>query len=739
MSYITPFPYPMWRTEVVEEPIAKETVPALDLFEARKRQRQQFMLAYAKYAKLKAQYKRRREVLFDVMKGERQEVMRQQKYYAMLKQRWMTQLKHEYPSDLYRIEWTGEGAVIRGMPPTPEKVLTPYTRKGYQPLISRYGPTGPEYLLVEPTPEKTPLISRYGPTGPEFFLATPTPTKTVEKQVTLPPSIRKFMAEPHVYPKVAERPELYGYKPATALEDPFALQRLVRQPLGKRAIIYVHPEPVFKPGPGFYEREPASLSYQIFKIGKQLEKGFWELPVVVTPPFAKKPTVVQPFKKYEKPYTEFLHKYPAAEPILYFTVGTPAPWNVMYAIAGTTAAFEAWVQPHEAAPTLTGESLDYLLGRGFRQKWPTGEYIPTAYWVGESFGEYVQAVAIAKALGKITGHPRVRVSRPAKLVHRAKLWRIEHLPAYRASRLDIWLAKHSRWYYAKTGGIAPGEVVLPLATEPISYAKLEAVSSAFEMTVAPRTGGVWVGKYFIEPTAKKGLPHMFISVSRGFVAGPAYLKQYGFERVSPETMLTPLVSQQQLTRMGIYPYVPKVVTVSTVATRQLFGWGALTLGRGLIPKAKRKYRRVSPVLVTPKLLKWQPTLAFERLKLRPLELLERREKEKVAPILKVSPIAKAKSIEKVAMRQVQVPKQIQLPKFVVPHPYITRRTPIPEPPILPPTRRGGIDTSQIGRDFLGKWFKRKHPILTPKELMQKVGFAEPKRRRKKGRKPRYIL
>lgn len=187
---------------------------------------------------------------------------------------------------------------------------------------------------------------------------------------------------------------------------------------------------------------------------------------------------------------------------------------------------------------------------------------------------------------------------------------------------------------AKPSGLAVGEVVLPdvpMAEQlrlAVSGVEKVPAMDAFELTIAPRTGGVAYTKpdlAAIEEIGSKlptyfGIGESLISekdilsegkTAAGFEKGAAeqwqdkvsaltkgiggtdlgsfertpyttgFSAKYGFEKpfYPPETGLTPLVTQTQLTRMGIFPDIPKSIPdLSGAVTEHLDSIAAISGG-----------------------------------------------------------------------------------------------------------------------------------------------------------------
>ena len=422
--------------------------------------------------------------------------------------------------------------------------------------------------------------------------------------------------------------------------------------------------------------------------------------------------------------------------------GRKAIEEFAYVPVGAVSVAESFVGRE---PTLVSSSVAYVLSGGKKEVFGS-ELEKISEHPGLLFGEFVGEYLAGKAFWWVGGKAwsglqrvtpsaikepisySVKFGRVAKVYHGLRLWRIEHLPTWRGSAIDVYLAKHSGWYYTKTGGIAVGEVVIPPTPEVVSYAKLQALSGAYEMTVAPRTGGVWLGRYLVEPTKKKALPHLFVNISKGWIAGPSYLEETSFQRVHPETSLTPLVSQQQLTRMGVFPYVPKVVSTtgkkgisyvilgfSMGVTRAVTEMEKSVSTSFKIEKPKRKTRIFGyPLQKEPT---WQPTLEFERIKYSPVDIFESKPEKREKPVL-IPRIGEFQDVESaLSTKTEQIAKTIETAMQTLVS--TSRKAPsfeVPSPPLS--KRGGGKGGSRFGQDLFGAWFKHKRHIKTPEQMIK---------------------
>lgn len=404
---------------------------------------------------------------------------------------------------------------------------------------------------------------------------------------------------------------------------------------------------------------------------------------------------------------------------------------------------------------------------------------PPEFIVGRVSGEVVTAVI----LGKVFEGPLTVVTETIKKVGSkvvpqvVKTWvktgtvaktatAIKtKLPTIKGSRIDVWLTKHSKWYYKKTGGIAVQEVVQPAGVrvfdtatgkvvERVGTGYLTSSQLAWALVGTKRTSGISISKLFVEPLKKPSLKHLFY---RGGKLTVGYLSELGFKKTAIETVaeqraLTPIVTQTQITRMGIIPTIGKLPTTTTVG-KAILQHSAIAFGISLGAKLRLK----------PKLepLEWQPTLARERVKFSPisLEKVEQRQKQLlVFPKLQrlqlrhqpLRQIYRPKLEKKEALavpslalptmvmtkqeqKQLTIIKPIQIPKYVEPPKLVL---PPPIPPIIPPLRTpvGGADVSRDPKGLFGRFFKREHPIKTAREMWETFSGKKKRKAKSKGRR-----
>lgn len=377
----------------------------------------------------------------------------------------------------------------------------------------------------------------------------------------------------------------------------------------------------------------------------------------------------------------------------------------------------------EPAPPMPVSSL-ISVGLGDPKELIELEKAGTQFGVGALFWEIGEAYVIGKGVEKLgkklipeSIKHAAKFGKVAKATYKAKLTVKSVLPSFRGSRVDVWMAKHFKPYYAKTG-IARGEVALTQIPERIGLTHLEAGQLAWKLTEAPRTSGVWLRSVGFAPAKTKVLPHL---ISRGGQVSVGYLKTLSIEEPYWQRGLLPYVTQTQVTRMGIIPYTPKIVS-------------------GLGKKATLTPLLGLAVVSIPKLRKdvWQPTYAHtkETLRILTLEKPTLKQRKKLIPIHKVSQLEKQISkletltLQTQKQRQIQKQEQRQLQRMGFPKtPQLAKEIKLPTMRI-PELFRKKRKKKRIGEE----WFWKKHELMTVKEVAQSFSLPIPGTRRKKRRK-----
>jgi len=409
---------------------------------------------------------------------------------------------------------------------------------------------------------------------------------------------------------------------------------------------------------------------------------------------------------------------------------------------GFVASFERYVQPGLPTPsTAVFEPIFYGTTK-------EAEFLVEhpGYALGALLGEWVQARYIFGPLVE-RGWRGVKAVTPKAVKDVFKFGPVGRV----IHKTDLWVKGRLPERF-RMGPINRGEIVIPPAPQRISLGTLKASELAWQLTQAPRTGGVWLSKTFIEPT-KVPMKHLFYiggKISVGYLRDLTYVSPAAQQRD-----LLPFVTQTKLTRMGVLPYIPKVTVaprLSSVA-RTLVGFSVSGLAKTLVQAKEPTYqeRRVKAITV-PKLLevpKWTPTLAFEREKFRtiPFEIVEpKRRKKAIIPIPVLKPVVgEVPKIEVVPseliqkeremlvaipkLKQVQKQTPFQPPILIPPRP--TPDIPTPRPPYLFRLPEGMFGKRKGG--LFGAWFLKKHPLPTGAELSRRL-LGKKKRKKKTRRK-----
>lgn len=324
--------------------------------------------------------------------------------------------------------------------------------------------------------------------------------------------------------------------------------------------------------------------------------------------------------------------------------------------------------------------------------------------IGVGVGKAAQLVKKIPYVAKTTARvsQAYRLSRVAKVAHKARLTYIKYKP---------WVSKAK--YVSK------GEVAIPPAIQPLTLKQLKASQVAWELTRVPRTGGVWLSRVGVAPPKARVLPHL---ISRAGKVSIGYLRELGYyEEPIWKRGLLPFVTQKQVTRLGLVPYIPKVAVSTGKKAFSTFGLGlavttvakSITVPRLVAPQVPRIKRR-EPLITLPKV--WPPTLAREREKFRPLTILEPKvkQRERLMPMVKLPQ----------ALIQPQLPKLEQLPKTLqrqrqalvpkIPTPQI------PKFPPFPPLIRlgGGARGRAADRRRFAKWWRKQQKIKTPRQMLK---------------------
>jgi len=341
--------------------------------------------------------------------------------------------------------------------------------------------------------------------------------------------------------------------------------------------------------------------------------------------------------------------------------------------------------------------------------------------------------------------------------------------AWKGSRPDIWLAKHSSWYYSKTGGLAQQVIGSKGVIEPFSLQAAKAGEMAWLLETTPKTSALTVTAAEYAVHKAKVLPHL---ISRGGLISIGYLRELGFEKpkimgglparqVSLETVLK--------TAPKTVPYVPSVFGAApfivSASTLSLLLGTAATIGAKIVPSTvkPRPITPVHPILTKPKPTRFEKVAPYVPEVLAPLH--KKPEKRKVVPHLKLTDraklIKKPKPIGKVlpwigespilaqpteekgvqvsatktslvqAMETTQLLTQVLSPSSPFFEPSTTFRVPV-KPPTgkgrrkLRKKRRKKVKGSKIGI------FKKVHPVASAKSAASYIlgGMNGEKKKRK---------
>ena len=294
---------------------------------------------------------------------------------------------------------------------------------------------------------------------------------------------------------------------------------------------------------------------------------------------------------------------------------------------------------------------------------------------------------------------------------------------------------------------------------PFSLIKSEGETLGFEKTILKRYDKGW------EPI-EKGLPPSMLDESYypkvGFLDAPlkdvnvrgatSWTKWPSTRSLMEEQKLLPFVTQTQLTRMGIFPYVPDM-NVGLAASKSLGPALLATMGFSLLPMSRSQPRQgllAIPRLTTMpklepaiklKLPSFEEPFEIQRLKMFPQFYPSQKQRKRAAlaltPMVSLEPLTETLSVSALRLDVPQLTEQVQkqrqslaMPTFSLPKQALSFPTFSKIPSIREPSFKG------LGGGLFGKWFQRSHAIPTEKQIMRELGFSTG---RKKGRtgKRRY--
>jgi len=367
-----------------------------------------------------------------------------------------------------------------------------------------------------------------------------------------------------------------------------------------------------------------------------------------------------------------------------------APWagivgsveSFVYGVTGLTG-----LKTPRPPPTFTGGLIaKHIFGKPEELSAVFGEEWGKEYAGGTIIGDVFTTIVLGKGIEKVAKPilspvfqrvvkpaispvtRRIReawmFTRPAKALYKAKLWRIEHLPTYKGSRLDIFMGKF--WGKPKIKGVA--EVMWQPAKEGYIYEpfklgakRVSVVDVAWSIMQTPKTAGVSIAPIVGVAPPKTALTILGKYGVAGYlgVGEPMFTKEqlkhiqaakWGFKQAPTvaeiqKYSLLPLLTQAQVTRLGILPYVPKFVGIG----KRIIAGAPTILGGAAILTGMKGFQvtRVKPTLRKPKVLE-KPTIkpavgSFLNEILKPSLAPLGKEKEKLAPALKAAQVQAAKT------------------------------------------------------------------------------------------------
>ena len=225
------------------------------------------------------------------------------------------------------------------------------------------------------------------------------------------------------------------------------------------------------------------------------------------------------------------------------------------------------------------------------------------------------------------------------------------------------------------------------------------------------------------------------------------LKFVNVRTLMEENKLLPFTTQTQLTRMGIFPYVPDM-NVGLAASKSLGPALLATLGFSLLPKSRSQPRqgllaiprmgtmpKLEPAIKL-RLPSFEEPFEIQRLRMFPKLYPTQRQRKRavlaLTPMVSLEPLTETLSVSALRLDVPQLTEQVQkqrqslaMPTFSLPKQTLSFPTyPSRIPSIREPSFKG------LGKGLFGKWFKRTHAIPTEKQIMRELGFSTG---RKKGR------
>jgi len=388
---------------------------------------------------------------------------------------------------------------------------------------------------------------------------------------------------------------------------------------------------------------------------------------------------------------------PFKEPTKTLAALIASPESLAYSV-GALAGKETPRPP----PTITGAVITGTVGE-------LEEKYGQSYLMGSIMGEILLSYGIGKVAEPLTRPVVTAMGKPFQpLVSSVK-------GAWKGSHPDIWLAKHSSWYFSKTGGLAQQVVGAKGVSEPFSLQAAKAGEMAWLLETTKGTSGLLLKPTEYAVHKASVLPHL---ISRGGAISVGYLRELGFEKPkimgglpAREISLETIIKTTPKTIPYLPPFLGTAATpiISTAISQTL---GALIiLGSKPVVKPKPKPKPVP--IVTP----WITPIVKPKPKPKPVDItipwlgesliLEQptKQKQKVVPIT----ILKTATVQ--TLKTTQLSTQI-----LSPDPSYTRQTLKPPPfPKRRETRRRRKKKKR--RKAKGRKigiFKKEHPVATAK-------------------------
>jgi len=323
-----------------------------------------------------------------------------------------------------------------------------------------------------------------------------------------------------------------------------------------------------------------------------------------------------------KEHLEVVRKMPgqkAVEPVK-FVGGVVAPFESV--IYGGERLISAYITHHEpitprpppaVSGALTSELISHITGGGsvltgqptFETK--TLQKYGTEYMVGSILGDILLMYAAGYVGSKIwSGAKRIPVVRKVPVTTESlAAWITRPVStAWRGSRTQMWLIRHSAWYRERAlRGITPGLISIPDISKAKAIGMEELIwgKGSWELTMVPRTSGIWVQETI--KTVSKVTPAYQHLISRGGALSIGYLRELWFKKpVKPPVagLLTPeqlgIISLKKKIFRGI-PYIPQIVAPMKGATPSIIRYGIAGLILGLKPAPSVK-PKIRPKVVT---------------------------------------------------------------------------------------------------------------------------------------------